>query len=153
MSIKEVVFNKTARWQYELKEKFEAGLVLLGSEVKSLREGKGQLKDSYISFIKEEAFLQKAHISPYKKAFEGGHKPERMRKLLLQKKELKRIRGLIEQKKMSCVPLRIYFKKGRAKVEIALGIGKTKGDKRQTLKKKQANRQMERALKRKKSNF
>ena len=150
MSVKEVAFNKKARFQYELTEKFEAGLVLLGSEVKSLREKRCQLKDSYISFIHGEIFLQKAHISPYRKALDGGHKPERIRKLLLQKKEVKRIRGLIEQKKMSCVPLRIYFKKGRAKVEIAIGIGKTKRDKRQTLRKQQAERQMERALKRQK---
>ena len=151
MPVKDIAFNKTAGFRYELKEKLEAGLVLLGSEVKSLREGRCQLKDSYVSFIKEEAFLQKAHISPYKKAFEGGHKPERKRKLLLKKKELKRIRGLVEQKKMSCIPLRLYFKKGRIKVEIVLGIGKTKQDKRQSLKKKQAHRQMERALRRKKN--
>ena len=150
MSIKEAAFNKIAGFRYELKDKFEAGLVLLGSEVKSLREGRCQLKDSYISFTKEEAFLQKAHISPYKKAFQGGHKPERKRKLLLRKEELKRIRGLVEQKKMSCIPLRMYFKKGRVKVEIAIGIGKAKRDKRQSLKKKQAHRQMERALKRQK---
>ena len=147
MSIKEVAVNKKARWQYDLKEKFEAGLVLLGSEVKSLRAGRCQLKDSYISFLKEEAFLQKAHISPYKKAFNGGHKPERLRKLLLKKEEIKRIRGLIEKKRMSCIPLRIYFKSSRAKVEVAIAIGKTIGDKRQSLKKKQAERQMARALK------
>lgn len=146
MSVQIAALNKKASFQYELKEKFEAGLVLLGSEVKSLRAGLCQLKDSYIAFVGEEAFLQKAHISPYKKAFNGGHKPERHRKLLLKKGEIKRIRGLTEQKKMSCVPLKIYFKKGRAKVEIALGVGKTRGDKRQSLKKKQADRQMARAL-------
>ena len=151
MPVKEIIFNKIAGFRYELKDKFEAGLVLLGSEVKSLREGRCQLKDSYISFIKEEAFLQKAHISPYKKAFQGGHKPERKRKLLLRKEEIKRIRGLVEQKKMSCIPLRVYFKNGKVKIEIALGIGKTKSDKRQSLKKKQANRQMERALRRKRN--
>ncbi len=146
MSAQNIAFNKKARFLYELKEKFEAGLALLGSEVKSLREGRCHLKDSYISFAKGEAFLQKAHISPYKKALGGGHEPERKRKLLLKKEEIKRIRGLTEQKKMSCVPLRIYFKKGRAKVEIAIGKGKTKADKRQTLKRQQAERQMSRAL-------
>lgn len=151
MPLKKIIVNKMAGFRYELKEKFEAGLVLVGSEVKSLREGKCQLKDSYISFIKEEAFLQKAHISPYQKAFKGGHKPERMRKLLLRKEELKRIRGLVEQKRMSCIPTKLYFKKGRAKIEIALGTGKTKSDQRQALKKKQADRQMERALKRNKN--
>ena len=148
MSVQIVAFNKKASFQYELKEKFQTGLVLKGSEVKSLRKGACQLKDSYISFIKEEAFLQKAHISPYKQALNGGHEPERKRKLLLHKEELKRIRGLIEQKKMSCVPMKIYFQKGRAKLEIALAIGKSKYDKRQSLKKKQAQREMERALKR-----
>ncbi|MCZ0932269.1 MAG: SsrA-binding protein SmpB [Oligoflexia bacterium] len=148
MSIQVVALNKKASFQYELKEKFQAGLVLLGSEVKSLRKGACQLKDSYISFIKEEAFLQKAHISPYKKARGGGHEPERKRKLLLNKAELKRIRGLIEQKKMSCVPTKIYFQKSRAKLEIALALGKSRYDKRQSLKKKQAEREMERALKR-----
>ena len=143
-----IAVNKKASYQYELKEKFQAGLILLGSEVKSLREGACQLKDSYISFIKEEAFLQKAHISPYKKALKGGHEPERKRKLLLNKSELRRIRGLIEQKKMSCIPVKIYFLKGRAKLEIALALGKSKYDKRQSLKKKQAQREMEKALKR-----
>ena len=148
MSLKVIAFNKKAGFQYELKEKFQAGLILKGSEVKSLRMGACQLKDSYISFIKEEAFLQKAHISPYKKAREGGHDPERKRKLLLNKRELKRIRGLMEQKKMSCIPTKIYFKKGLVKLEIAMALGKSKYDKRQSLKKKQAHREMERALKR-----
>ena len=147
MSIYVVSVNKRARFQYELKETFDAGLVLLGSEVKSLRKGACQLKDSYISFIREEAFLQKAHISPYKKARDGGHEPERRRKLLLNKAELKRIKGLVEQKKMSCIPIKIYFKKGRAKLEIALARGKSKYDKRQNLKKRQAQREMERAVK------
>ncbi|MDE0091784.1 MAG: SsrA-binding protein SmpB, partial [Oligoflexia bacterium] len=147
MSIQVIALNKKAFFQYELKEKFTAGLVLLGSEVKSLRQGACQLKDSYISFIREEAFLQKTHISPYKKARNGGHNPERKRKLLLNKTELKRIRGLMDQKKMSCVPTRIYFQKGLAKLEIALAVGKAKHDKRQSLKKRQATREMERALK------
>ena len=148
MSVQIITLNKKASFQYELKEKFQAGLVLKGSEVKSLRKGACHLKDSYISFIKEEAFLQKAHISPYKQALNGGHEPERKRKLLLNKMELKRIRGLIEQKKMSCVPIKLYFQKGLVKLEIALALGKSKYDKRQSLKKKQAQREMERALKR-----
>ena len=150
MPIQLIAINKKASFQYELKEKFEAGLVLLGSEVKSLRAGQCQLKDSYIAFSSEEAFLRRAYISPYKKALNGGHLPERPRKLLLNKGEIKKIRGLTEQKHRSCVPLRIYFKKGKAKVEIALGIGKAKFDKRQSLKKKHAERRMERALKKQK---
>ena len=151
MSKKTIALNKRASFQYEIKEKFQAGLLLLGSEVKSLREGLCHLKDSYIAFIKEEAFLQKAYIGPYKKAFEGGHDPERKRKLLLNKKELYRIRGLVEQKKRTCIPTEIYFLKGLVKLEIALAVGKSQFDKRQSLKKKQATRQMERALKQKRT--
>ena len=149
MSRKTIALNKRAAFQYEIKEKFQAGLLLLGSEVKSLREGLCHLKDSYIAFVREEAFLQKAYIGPYKKAFEGGHDPERKRKLLLNRKELNRIRGLVEQKKRTCIPTEIYFQKGLAKLEIALAVGKSQFDKRQSLKKKQAKRQMERALKQK----
>lgn len=148
MSIQQVTFNKKAGFLYHLKEKFQAGLVLTGSEVKSLRKGRCHLKDAYISFKGEEAFLQKAHISPYTKAFDGGHEPERLRKLLLKKEELKRIQGLIQQKKMTCIPLSIYFKKGKAKMEIALAQGKDLKDKRESIKKRMATRQMKRALKR-----
>ena len=149
MSKKTIAFNKRASFQYEIKEKLQAGIVLLGSEVKSLREGHCHLKDSYIAFIKQEAFLQKSYIGPYKKAIEGGHDPERKRKLLLNKRELSRIRGLVEQKKRTCIPTEIYFQKGLVKLDIALAIGKSQFDKRQSLKKKQAKRQMERALKQK----
>ena len=145
-TVKEAAFNKKARFSYELGERLEAGLVLRGSEVKSLRAGRCQLKDAYIAFKGGEAFLQKAHISPYAMAMGGGHEPERLRKLLLRRRELERLHGLIQQKGMSCVPLRIYFKKGRAKLEIALARGKTKGDKREAAKRKAAQRQMERAL-------
>lgn len=150
MSVKEVIFNKKARFEYELKDKFEAGLVLTGAEVKSLRAGKCQLKDSYISFKGNEAFLQNAHISYYGPATNQNHDPERLRKILLHRNELDRIQGLAQQKKFSCVPLRIYFKNGRAKLEFALGVGKTRRDKRETLKRKTSDRQIERALKSKK---
>ena len=149
MPRKTIALNKRAAFQYEIKEKLQAGLILLGSEVKSLREGLCHLKDSYIAFVREEAFLQKAYIGPYKKAFEGGHDPERKRKLLLNRKELNRIRGLVEQKKRTCIPTEIYFQKGLVKLEIALAAGKSQFDKRQSLKKKQAKRQIERALKQK----
>ena len=150
MSVQVIAVNKRASYQYEIKESFKAGLVLLGSEVKALRDGACHLKDAYISFVKQEAYLQKAYIGPYKKAFQGGHNPERKRKLLLQKAELHRIRGFIEQKKMSCIPLRIYFLKGYVKLDLALGIGKSLFDKRQSLKKRQSQKLMERALKKKK---
>lgn len=147
MSIKKTIINKQASFQYILTDKREAGLVLLGSEIKSLRSGRCNLKAAYIAFIREEAFLQKAHISPYKNSIEGGHDPERSRKLLLHKSEIKKLRGLVEQKKMTCVPLKIYFKQGRAKIEISLGIGKNQADKRQHVKKRQDQRHIERNLK------
>ena len=150
--IKVVAINKKARFEYELKESFSAGMLLSGSEVKSLREARCHLKDSYISFIRGEVFLQKAHISPYKKARDGGHEPERLRKLLLRQEEIKRIKGLLEQKGMSCIPLKIYFKKGLAKLDLAIGVGKSKGDKRHSLKKKQTDREIQRALKKSKEN-
>ena len=149
MSVKGIAVNKKARFQYEIKESFKAGLVLKGSEVKALREGACHLKDAYISFVGQEAYLQKAYIGPYKKAFQGGHEPERKRKLLLHKAELNRIRSLLDQKKMSCVPTKIYFFNGRVKLDIALGVGKSHFDKRQSLKKKQAQKNIERALKKK----
>lgn len=147
MSFKEVVSNKKAHFLYHIKEKVEAGLVLKGSEVKSLRDGRCHLKNSYISFVGDEAFLQKAHISPYSFSLEGGHDPERLRKLLLHRNEIDKIRGFIQQKRMTCIPLRIYFKKGKAKVEIGLAVGKTQGDKREDTKKKTAERSIERAIK------
>ena len=153
MSVKVVSFNKKARFNYELKEKFEAGLVLKGAEVKSLRAGRCQLEEAYVAFRGDEAFLQKAHIAYYGPAGNHDYQPERLRKILLHKNELSRIQGLMQQKKFSCIPLRIYFKKGKAKLEFALGVGKAKRDKRETLRRKTADRQMERALKNKKKNF
>lgn len=149
MSVKTVVMNKQASFLYHLQDKFEAGVVLKGSEVKSLREGRCHLKDAYISFSKNEAFLQKAHISPYKGSLDGGHKPERLRKLLLHKREIDKIQGFVDKKNVTCVPLKIYFKNQTAKVEIALAVRKTKGDKRQSLKKKTDQRKIERALRKK----
>ena len=150
MAVKEIVRNKKAYFNYQLMESFEAGVALLGSEVKSLRAGRCHLKDAYISFRKNQAYLQKAHISPYAKAGENNnHEPERLRKLLLNKKEIDKIQGLVQRQKLTCIPTRIYFSKGKVKIEIALAKGKTQRDKRDTLKRKQDNRKIERALKKK----
>ena len=146
--MKDAVFNRKAQFLYHLKEKFEAGLSLKGSEVKSLRAGHCHLKDAYVSFRVREAFLQKSHIGPYAPAAEGGHEPERLRKLLLNRKEIERIQGLVKQKGMTCIPLRVYFKRGRAKAEIALAVGKTHRDRREAFKKRADTRQINRALKR-----
>jgi SsrA-binding protein len=150
MSIKIISENKKARYDFEIIEKFEAGLVLTGSEVKSLRNQQVNLKDSYVSFKGEEAFLQKAHISEYEKGSYFNHDPERLRKLLLNRNELKRIFSSIREKGFSCVPLKIYFKKGLAKIEIALVRGKLKGDKRESIKKRDVNLELQRQMRRSK---
>lgn len=146
MGIKIVSENRKARYDYEIIETIEAGMVLMGSEVKSLREGACQLKDSYVVFRGEEAYLQGVHISPYKASSYNNHAPERLRKLLLHKEQLKKISKQVQAKGLSCVPLKVYFKEGKAKVEIALVRGKKAHDKRETIKKREANREMERRL-------
>ena len=147
MGIKIISDNKKARFDYEIVEKYEAGLVLTGSEVKSLREASVTLKDAYIAFRNGEAFLQNAHISEYKSSSYNNHEPERLRKLLLHREEINKIMGKVQEKSLSCVPLKIYFKNGRIKMEIGLGRGKKKHDKRQSIKKKEADRELSRALK------
>lgn len=145
MSIKIVTENKKAWHDYHIVEKYEAGLVLTGSEVKSLRLGNCNLKDSYVAFVGDEVFLQKAHISPYTASSYNNHAPERLRKLLLNRREINKIYSAISEKGMSCVPLKVYFKDGRAKVEIAVVKGKTKGDKRESIKTRDVNREIQRA--------
>lgn len=147
MSIKVVADNKKARFDYEIIETFEAGMVLTGSEVKSLRNAQVQLKDSYVSFKAHEAFLQNAHISVYQASSYNNHEPERLRKLLLHERELEKIRTSLQEKGLSCIPLKIYFKRGRAKLEIALARGKKKGDKRESVKAKSSQREIDRAMK------
>lgn len=146
-----VATNRRARRNYSILDTFEAGLVLLGSEVKSLRAGKLELKDSYGDIRGGEAFLVGAHISPYDFAREGGHEPERDRKLLLHRREIDRIAGSIAEKGLTLVPLRVYFKDGKAKVEMALARGKTTVDKRQTLRDREHLREMDRAARRSRS--
>ncbi|MCB0341650.1 MAG: SsrA-binding protein SmpB [Bdellovibrionales bacterium] len=147
MGIKIISENKKARHDYEVVETFEAGVALQGSEVKSLRDGQCNLKDSYVAFVKDEAYLQNAHISVYKASSYNNHDPERLRKLLLHRNELDRLQGVIREKGLSCVPLKIYFKKGRVKLELALVRGKKHGDKRETAKRKDADREIQRRLK------
>lgn len=144
MSIKIISENRKARHNFTILDSFEAGIALMGSEVKSLRAGSCNLQDAFVSFRGNEAFLQRANIAPYKASSYNNHEPERLRKLLLNKHEINKIRGAVEEKGMSCVPLKIYFKKGYVKVEIALAKGKQKGDKREALKKRDANREMAR---------
>ena len=149
--VKVVATNRRARRNYAVVDTFEAGIVLLGSEVKSLREGKMELKDSYADIRHGEAFLVGAHISPYDFAREGGHDPERERKLLLHRREIDRIAGSVAEKGLTVVPLKVYFREGKVKVELALARGKTTVDKRQTLRDREHAREMERATRRRRS--
>ena len=137
--------NKQARFDFVILETFEAGLELMGSEVKSLRLKQIQFKDSYISFKGEEAFLQNAHIAEYKASSYNNHAPERLRKLLLNKSEINKIFTAIQEKGLTCVPLKIYFKKGLVKLDIALAKGKNVVDKRQSIKKRDVDRQLHQA--------
>lgn len=142
-----VCVNRKARFNYTIEETIEAGLVLVGSEVKSLRAGKGNLVDSYGRIGKGEAFLFNAHISAYAAASGLNHEPTRSRKLLLHKREIQRLTGKVKERGLTLVPLKLYFKNGLAKVELALARGKKVHDKREVLKRKAAQREVERTLK------
>ncbi len=144
--IKVVSSNRRARRNYTVVETVEAGLALLGSEVKSLREGRLDLKDSYALIKGGEAYLVGAYIAPYEFARDGGHEPERERKLLLHRREIDRIGGQLAEKGLTLVPLQVYFKDGKAKVELGLAKGKTSYDKRETIKERDHEREMERAV-------
>jgi SsrA-binding protein len=144
LAIKIVSENRKARHDYHIITTYEAGIVLIGSEVKSIRAGQVQLKDSYVSFQRDEAFLQNAHISVYSQSSYNNHEPERLRKLLLNREELKKIFAAIREKGQTCVPLKLYLKDGKVKVEIALVKGKNKGDKREDIKKRDASREIQR---------
>jgi SsrA-binding protein len=147
--VRSIALNRRARHDYDLQESFEAGLALVGSEVKSLRAGRADLKDAYGLIEGGQAWLVGLHISPYQFARDGGHEPERTRKLLLHRGEIDRIRGKLDQKGLTLVPTRLYFKEGKAKVEMALAKGKAQYDKRETLKRRQAEREMQRAMRHK----
>jgi SsrA-binding protein len=142
-----VCVNRQARHNYFIDEIYEAGLVLVGSEVKSLRDGKANLVDSYAQIRHGEAFLINAHISPYAGANQFNHEPTRIRKLLLHGREIERLTGKTKERGLTLIPLKLYFKGGRAKVELGLARGKKLYDKRETLRRKVAEREVERSLK------
>ena len=148
VGIKIITENRKARFDYQVVETFEAGIVLQGSEVKSLRNNQCQLKDSYVAFVGDEAYLQNAHISEYKHSSYNNHAPERRRKLLMHRRELEKLYGQMREKGLSCVPLKLYFKRGKVKVEVALVRGKQKADKRDTIKKRDASREVAKNLRR-----
>lgn len=144
-NIKVITRNRKARHNFFVADTFEAGMILVGSEVKSLREGKISLTDSYARFEDGELWLVKAHINPYKNATHQNHEPERPRKLLLHKYELRRLQGKVQEAGFTLIPLSVYFKDGRAKVELGLCRGKKLHDKRHELRKKTHARDIERA--------
>ena len=144
---KTVTTNRKARHDYFIVETFEAGIVLHGTEVKSLRMGRANLKDSYAAVMKGELWLFHAHISPYDFGNIYNHDPVRPRKLLLHKQEIKRLIGKVEEKGMTLIPLRLYFTRGKAKVELGLARGKRQYDKREDIAKRDSDRDMQRELK------
>ncbi len=148
MAEKIIALNRKASFNFHLSDKFEAGLVLTGSEVKSLRDGKANLSDAYGMIHKGELFLVNCHISEYKAAAMTNPSPTRQRKLLVHKREIERLIGQLQQG-MTIVPTKLYFKNGRAKIEMALGTGKKLHDKREDIKKRETNREISRELRKK----
>jgi len=148
--VKNVAVNRKARHDYNILDTYEVGLVLKGTEVKSVREGKVSLRESFAQFENNELYLMNMHISPYAFGNIFNVEPKRKRKLLLHQREIDRLRGQVQEKGLTLVPLRIYFKRGHAKIELALAKGKKLYDKRRTLAEKDAQREVERELKNKK---
>jgi len=140
--------NRKARYLYEILETYEAGIQLTGTEVKSIREGKANLQDGYALIRDGEAWLLNVHISPYKGSGEYfNHEPRRTRKLLLHRQEIRKLIGRVEQQGLTLVPLRMYFKRGLVKISVALGKGKKIHDKREDIKRRQDQRDIQRAMK------
>jgi SsrA-binding protein len=147
MAEKLICQNKKAWHNYFIEDKYEAGIALLGTEVKSLRDGKANLGDSYAKIQRGEVFLVDAHISAYRFGNRFNHDPLRTRKLLLHRREIRRLVGKVQEKGLTLIPLRLYFSDGKAKVELGLAKGKKLFDKRETLKRKTMEREMERGRK------
>lgn len=146
-TIKVICRNRKAYYEYAIDALYEAGLVLQGTEVKSLRQGKANIDDAYAKFRDGAIFLYNAHISPYSHAAVDSHQPERPRKLLLHVWELRRLLGKVQERGYTLIPVRLYFKDEHVKVEIALARGKKKIDKRETIRRREQQREMERARK------
>ena len=138
--------NKRARHDYHILDTWEAGLVLTGTEVKSLRDGKANLADAYAIVTGGEVFLLNLHIAPYEQGNQFNHEPTRTRKLLLNRKEIRKMIGSVERQGLTLVPLELYFRRGKAKVALALGKGKKLHDKRETTRERDAEREIARAV-------
>jgi SsrA-binding protein len=143
-----ITSNRKARHEYEILDTFEAGLVLQGTEVKALRDGKASLAEAYARLEGDEVWLVGAHIPEYRHGNRQNHDPTRARKLLLHRTEIERLRGKVVEKGLTLVPLRLYWKQGRAKIEIALGRGKKSYDRRDDVARREAQREMDRAMSR-----
>ena len=148
--MKIVATNRKASHNYFLQDKYEAGIVLQGSEIKSLRAGQVSIKEAYVRTDGNEAWLVNSHIAPYDPANLQNHRPKRERKLLLHKREITRLWNEVSQKGVTIVPLRVYLRDGRAKIEIAVAKGKQKRDKRQEIAKRDVQREIQKALKKRK---
>jgi SsrA-binding protein len=144
--IQSIARNKRAKFDYHILETFEAGLVLKGTEVKSLRDGRANISDAYGIIKDGEAYLLNLHISPYESRGYANHEPDRTRKLLLHRKEIRRLIGAVERQGLTLIPLELYFKKGMAKVALALGKGKQLHDKRDTQREREVAREIARAV-------
>ncbi|MEG8947436.1 SsrA-binding protein SmpB [Rosettibacter firmus] len=143
---KNITVNRKAQHDYFIKQKFEAGIVLVGTEVKALRENKASIVDSYAIIQNDEVWLINSNIATYDQGSYNNHEPFRKRKLLLKKNEIRKLKKAIEEKGNTLIPLRMYFKNGKVKVELALATGKRKYDKRESIAKKDLNREMQRKL-------
>ncbi len=146
-NMKVIAQNRKASHDYYLEDRYEAGIVLTGTEIKSIRQGKVNLKDSYISFVNNEGYIKEMHIAAYDFGNRFNHEEKRDRKLLLNKTEIKKLQQKVKLKGYSIVPTRLYLKEGRAKLEIALAKGKALYDKRDSEKQKDAKREIEKAIK------
>jgi SsrA-binding protein len=149
MAEKIVTTNRKARHEYHILETIEAGMVLLGTEVKALRAGKANLKDSYATIKDGEVYLLNMHISEYSHGSYNNHDPERIRKLLMHRREINKLTGKVQEGGLTLIPLKIYFKQGRAKVQLALARGKKLYDKRHDIAKRDADREIRRLVKHK----
>lgn len=145
-SIKVIATNRKAGFEYFLFDRFEAGLVLRGSEIKSIRNGQISLAEAYVTIDDTNAWLMEAHIAPYEQANRNNHDPKRIRRLLLHRKELRELWDAVRQKGVTIVPLRVYLKKGRAKIEVAVAKGKRLYDKRAVIARRDAERGSEREM-------
>lgn len=143
---RQIATNRRARFEYEILERFEAGLVLQGPEVKALRAGKASLADAYAQVKRGELYLQNLHISPYDPASRENPDPRRERKCLLHRAEIQRLAGKVQERGLTIVPLSLYFKNGRAKVELGLVRGKRRHDKRETIRRRETERELARAI-------